>query len=52
MIVTSDSGFWIGWFDLLTLFTTNPYLQAIQRYRRIRQFTVHRYTRTRIPSLH
>jgi hypothetical protein len=30
----------------------NSYLQAIWRSRLFTQFTVHRYTRTRIPSLH
>jgi hypothetical protein len=32
--------------------TINSYLQAIQPYRWITQFTLHRYLRTRILSLH
>jgi hypothetical protein len=49
--VTID-GVSIGWLDLLTSYTINSYLQAIQRYRWCTQLTVHRYTRTRILSLH
>jgi hypothetical protein len=41
-------GFWIGCLDLLT-----PYTQCSkQRSRWSTQFTIHRYTRTRILSLH
>jgi hypothetical protein len=38
--------------DLLTAYTINAYLQAIQLYRCCTQFTVHRQTRTRILRLH
>jgi hypothetical protein len=52
MVVTNNNGFCIEWLDLLTPYTVTSYLQAMDRYRRFTQFTVHRYTRTRIPSLH
>jgi hypothetical protein len=38
--------------DLLTPYLHNSRLQAIQRYRYSTHFTVHRYTRARILSLH
>jgi hypothetical protein len=51
--VTDNNEFWIGWLDLLTPSLYNlSKLQAIQRYRRFTQFTVHRYIRTRILCLH
>jgi hypothetical protein len=46
-------GFWIGWLDLLHLIHLHSSgLQAIQRYRYSTLFPVHRYTRTRVLSLH
>jgi hypothetical protein len=50
MVVTSNNGLWIGWLDLLTAFTINAYLEAIQTYRYYTHFPVDRYTRTRILS--
>jgi hypothetical protein len=50
--VTNTNRFWIGWFYLLTPYIVSSYIQAIQRHRWFTQFTVHRYTRTRILSLH
>jgi hypothetical protein len=45
-----QDGLRIGWLDLLHIH--NSRLQVIQRYRWCPRFTVHRYTRTRILSLH
>jgi hypothetical protein len=42
----------IGQLDLLTLYTHNFGLQAIQHYRWCTHFTVHLYTRTTVLSLH
>jgi hypothetical protein len=39
--------FWIGWFDLLILYSHNSGLQAMQSYRYSTHFTVHRCTSTR-----
>jgi hypothetical protein len=50
--MTNNIGFWIAWLDLLTPCTINSNFQSIQRYRWFTKFTVHRYTRTRILSLH
>jgi hypothetical protein len=47
-----QDGFWIGWLDLLTPYSHNSGLQAIQRFRCSTHFTVRRCTRTRILSLH
>jgi hypothetical protein len=44
-----DSDWWI---DLLTSYIINTYLQAIQLYRLLTQFTIHCYTHTRILCLH
>jgi hypothetical protein len=54
-IVTCISDYRRGldwWINLLTPYKINSYLQAIQRYRWFTQFTFHRYTHTRILSLH
>jgi hypothetical protein len=45
-------GFWIGWLDLLTPYTQYSELQAITALSLFPHFTVHRYTRTRVLSLH
>jgi hypothetical protein len=46
VLVTVDWVF-IGWLDLLTPYTINSYLQAIERCRWFTHFKVPRYTRTR-----
>jgi hypothetical protein len=51
VLVTID-GVRIGWLDLLIPYTINSYLQAIRRYHWFTQFTVHRYTRTMVLSVH
>jgi hypothetical protein len=43
---------WTGWLDLLTPYTFNPGLQVAQRYCWFTHFIVHRYTCTRVLSLH
>jgi hypothetical protein len=45
-------GFWIGDWIYCTLYVHNSGVQAIQRYRWSTHFPVHRYTRTKILSLH
>jgi hypothetical protein len=44
--------FWIGWLDLLTPYTRNSELQVLQRCLWSTHFTIHRYKRTRVLSLH
>jgi hypothetical protein len=44
-------GVWIRWLDLLTPYTFNSGLQVIQIYHWSTNFTVHRYTCTRVLSL-
>jgi hypothetical protein len=51
--VTYKTSVWIGWLCSLHLIHShNSGLQVLQRYRYSTHFTVHRYTRTRILSLH
>jgi hypothetical protein len=51
--VTYKMDFWIWWLDLLHFIHSHSSgLQAIQRYRWSTHFPVHRYTRTRVLSLH
>jgi hypothetical protein len=51
--VTNNNGFWIGWFDLLTLIhIQSSGLQVTQRYRYSIHFSVHRCTCTMILSLY
>jgi hypothetical protein len=45
-------GFGVGSLDLLTSYSHNSGLQAIQRYRWSTHFTIHCYTCTRVLSLH
>jgi hypothetical protein len=44
--------FRVGLLDLLTPYSHNSGLQAIQHYRCSTHFTVHRYTPTKVLSLH